>query len=80
MLEELCEKPLIEKRRYEVRHDGLTWEVDEFVGVNKGLVIAEVELDSENQTFDKPDWVGEEITGDPRYYNANLVDHPYSAW
>jgi CYTH domain-containing protein len=54
--------------------------VDEFLGDNRGLVVAEVELASEDQPFDKPEWLGREVTGDPRYFNANLVTHPYAAW
>ena len=80
MLDNLCEKPLIEKNRYEVDAGTLTWEVDEFFGENQGLVIAEIELQSEDQPFDKPDWVADEVTSDPRYYNANLIKHPYSSW
>lgn len=76
----LCENPLIEKNRYKLEEKGFTWEVDEFFGENKGLVIAEVELDSEDQEFPKPKWVGEEVTGDPRYYNANLIKNPYTKW
>jgi len=63
-----------------IPHGGFTIEVDEFLGENAGLVVAEVELKSEGQTFDKPAWLGEEVTGDPKYYNANLVKHPYSKW
>ena len=80
MLETLCEKPLIEKTRYKIEYRGLLWEVDEFWGENQGLVIAEVELDSEDQPFSKPEWLGEEVTGDVRYYSANLVQHPFSKW
>lgn len=80
LLDELCERPLIEKYRYEVEYEGLTWEVDQFFGTNEGLRVAEVELDSEDQQFTRPDWLGEEVTGDPRYYNANLIDNPYSQW
>jgi adenylate cyclase len=80
LLDAICVKPLIEKVRYRITHGGLTWEVDEFLGQNRGLVIAEVELESEDQEFDKPEWVGEEVTGDPRYYNMNLVVKPYAAW
>jgi len=80
MLDSLCLKPLIEKIRYRIPLEGVVWEVDEFLGENEGLVIAEVELDSERQLFDKPRWVGEEITGDARYYNVNLVSHPYTKW
>ena len=76
----LCEKPLIEKVRYIVDYEGMTWEVDEFLGENQGLVIAEIELTSENQTFQKPDWVGEEVTSSPRYYNSNLIHSPFKTW
>ena len=80
MLDTLCEKPLIEKHRYKLDHGGLTWEVDVFFGDNEGLIVAEVELQSEDQALDKPDWVAEEVTSDPRYYNANLIEHPYCNW
>lgn len=80
LLDELCHRPLIEKRRYKIPHGGLTWEVDEFFGENDGLVLAEIELEHEDQAFDRPAWLGREVTGDPRYYNANLVNHPYSRW
>jgi CYTH domain-containing protein len=77
---EICEKPLIEKNRYRVEEGGLVWEIDEFFGENQGLIIAELELESEDQEFKKPDWVGEEVTGEPRYYNANLIKNPYTKW
>jgi adenylate cyclase len=80
MLDGLCERPLIEKVRYKVPSGGLTWEVDEFQGDNKGLVVAEVELSDPDRSFDLPEWVGEEVTGDPRYFNSNLIAHPYSTW
>jgi len=80
MLAVMCEKPLIEKRRYIVFHEGMTWEVDVFEGENRGLCIAEIELEREDQEFTLPSWAGPEVTGDPRYYNANLVRHPYSSW
>jgi CYTH domain-containing protein len=80
MLDELCERPLIEKTRHLVDHGDLTWEIDEFGGVNTGLVIAEVELEDEAQPIDLPGWVGDEVTADPRYFNANLIAHPYSRW
>lgn len=80
MLEELCEKPLIEKNRYKIGHAGLTWQVDEYFGENRGLIVAEVELESEDQLFEKPEWIGEEVTGDPRYFNSNLVLNPFSKW
>lgn len=80
MLDELCERPLIEKTRHLVDHGDLTWEIDEFGGVNTGLVIAEVELEDEAQPIDLPGWIGDEVTADPRYFNANLIAHPYSRW
>ena len=76
----LCEGPVVRKWRHEVRHEGHTWEVDEFLDDNAGLVVAEIELESEQQTFAKPDWVGREVTGDPRYYNSSLATLPYSRW
>lgn len=80
MLEHLAEKPIIEKTRYKIPFAGLTWEIDEFFGVNAGLIVAEVELTSESQAFEKPAWVGEEISSDPRYFNSNLVKNPYTTW
>lgn len=79
-LDGLCEKPIIEKMRYRIRHEGMLWEVDEFLGDNAGLVVAEIELEAEGQTFSTPDWVGEEVTHDARYFNANLLRHPYTKW
>ena len=76
----LCEKPLIEKTRYKVTAEGYVWEIDEFYGENQGLIVAEVELESEEQTFPRPDWVGEEVTGDPRYFNSNLIKNPFTKW
>jgi CYTH domain-containing protein len=80
MLESLCVRPLIEKRRYRIAHRGNLWEVDEFFGENTGLAIAEIELQNPGQAFARPAWIGEEVTDDPRYYNASLVRHPYSQW
>jgi adenylate cyclase len=80
MLDALAEKPVIEKKRYKVPFAGLTWEIDEFFGENAGLIVAEVELESEGQIFEKPEWVGEEVTADPRYFNSNLIKHPYTKW
>lgn len=80
MLEELAEKPIIEKTRTIVHWQDHIWEVDEFAGVNAGLVVAEIELTDEAQAFVKPSWVGKEVTGDARYYNSSLVSHPYSSW
>ncbi|WP_151639368.1 CYTH domain-containing protein [Noviherbaspirillum aerium] len=79
-LDQLCERPIIEKYRYRIVHEGMTWEVDEFLGENAGLVVAEIELESEAQVFAKPDWAGEEVTHEARYYNSNLLRHPYSRW
>lgn len=76
----LSDGPVVEKIRHIVLFQGLTWEVDEFLGENLGLVVAEVELEREDQPFEKPHWVGSEVTHDPRYYNSNLAAHPYSAW
>jgi adenylate cyclase len=80
MLDDLCEKPLIEKMRYKIAINGLVWEADEFFGENLGLLMAEVELEREDQSFATPEWIGEEVTDDPKYYNANLIHHPYSKW
>ncbi len=80
MLDELCEQPIIEKMRHEVEVGGRVWEIDEFTGVNAGLIVAEVELDDAAQEFTKPSWAGEEVTDDPRYFNANLIAHPYQEW
>ena len=80
LLDELCHRPLIEKTRYEVAHAGLTWEIDEFHGDNAGLVVAEVELAAEDQNIELPGWIGKEVSGDPRYYNSNLAQHPFSEW
>jgi adenylate cyclase len=80
MLDELCEQPIIEKTRHVVAVDGTMWEIDEFAGVNEGLIVAEVELDSPDEEFTRPDWLGDEVTDDPRYFNANLIAHPYSEW
>ena len=80
MLNELCERPLIEKTRYTLSAEGHTWEVDEFAGENLGLILAEVELVSEDQAVNLPDWIGTEVSDDPRYYNANLIANPYSRW
>lgn len=80
MIDGLCEPPVLEKDRYLVEHDGFVWEVDVFFGDNLGLVVAEIELEDEAQHFAKPDWVGKEVTGDPRYYNSNLCKHPYARW
>jgi adenylate cyclase len=77
---ELCEKPIIEKLRYKVPVEGHLWEVDEFLGENEGLVLAEIELEEEGQRIILPVWIEREVTDDPRYYNANLVEHPFRRW
>ena len=76
----LCEKTIISKTRYEVAVGNHLFEVDEFLGDNKGLVMAEVELGSEDEKFSKPDWLGEEVTGDLKYYNSNLSNSPFCNW
>ena len=80
ILLDLCEKPLIEKNRYRVVEGDFTWEIDEFFGENRGLIIAEIELEHEEQEFSIPDWIGKEVTDDPRYYNASLIKNPYKTW
>jgi len=80
MLDTLCTGHLIEKIRYYVEHVGLTWEIDEFRGENQGLVVAEVEIETEDQVIAKPDWVGDEVSDDPRYLNVNLARHPFGRW
>jgi len=76
----LCTSGMIEKIRYKVNHEGFIYEIDEFSGENSGLVVAEIELNHENEVFAKPYWLGREVTGDVRYYNAMLVRCPYSKW
>jgi adenylate cyclase len=80
MLDDLCEQPIIDKVRYKVPMGDFVWEIDEFHGMNEGLIVAEVELIAEDQEFPKPDWIGEEVTGDAKYYNSNLILHPYTNW
>ncbi|MBE0565744.1 MAG: CYTH domain-containing protein [Krumholzibacteria bacterium] len=77
---DLCEQPLIEKTRYKVAAGDLVWEIDEFQGANEGLVVAECELEAEDQQVALPDWVGLEVTGDPRYFNSNLIAKPFTTW
>lgn len=76
----LCQPEKIEKIRHEVIFGGKKFEIDEFLEDNKGLVIIEIELNSENEQFEKPDWLGMEVTGDPRYYNSYLTRNPYKDW
>ncbi|WP_158730309.1 CYTH domain-containing protein [Flavobacterium sp. I-STPA6A] len=76
----LCKKGAITKTRYEIPFANHTYEVDEFYGDNEGLIIAEIELSSENEKFDKPNWLGDEVTGEQRYYNSNLSILPFKEW
>ncbi len=80
MLDKLCLGPKIEKVRYFVEHLGHTWEVDVFEGDNTGLIVAEIELNAENEVFEKPPWAGDEVSDDERYYNVCLVKYPYKNW
>jgi adenylate cyclase len=80
LLDTLCEKPLIEKTRYTLRHGNHIWEIDCFEGENAGLVVAEIELASADELFERPDWLGAEVSDDPRYYNVCLAKHPYKEW
>ena len=80
MLATLCEKPLVEKIRYKAQWGDDVWEVDEFSGENEGLVVAEIEMPSEDYQPVLPPWIGEEVTNDPKYLNANLVFNPYKSW
>ena len=76
----LCEAGMIDKIRYEVKCGNHVFEVDEFFGTNEGLIVAEVELTHVNEVFDKPNWLGEEVTGQSRYYNSQLLKHPFKNW
>lgn len=80
LLNDLCQKPLIEKTRYRIHHEGHVWEVDEFFGENQGLIVAEVELTHEQEHIILPDWIGLEISSDPRYFNSSLVQNPFCQW
>lgn len=80
LLDELCQHPLIEKTRHFVQHGRHLWEIDVFAGENEGLVVAEIELEDAEEDFDKPRWLGEEVSDDPRYYNVSLVEHPFKNW
>ncbi len=76
----LCEPGIIEKTRYEISSDNHTFEVDDFMGENEGLIIAEIELSSETEPFSKPQWLGKEVTGDIKYYNSKLSKNPFKNW
>ncbi len=80
MLDAVCLRPLVEKVRYRETHEGRVWEIDVFAGENAGLVMAEVELPSADAVVALPEWVGREVSDDPRYFNSNLIKHPYSVW
>jgi len=80
MLQELCESSRIEKTRYLLEHEGHTWELDVFADSNEGLLVAELELEDENEAFARPPWLGEEVSHDPRYFNSNLVKQPFATW
>ncbi len=80
LLSEVCHQPIIEKRRYIKRFEGFIWEIDEFLGDNAGLILAEIELQSDDQRFPKPDWLGEEVSHLGRYYNASLCRYPFKEW
>jgi adenylate cyclase len=80
LLDHFCDGPILEKIRHLVEYQGFTWEIDEFLGENAGLLLAEIELTSEDQIFPKPQWIGEEVSGDPRYFNSSLVKNPYTHW
>ena len=80
LLDNLCEKPLIDKHRHKEVHGGKTWEIDVFHGDNEGLVVAEIELTSESEAFVRPGWLGEEVSSDPRYFNSNLLKNPFKNW
>lgn len=80
IMEELCSKPLIEKKRYLIEHEGHVWELDIFDGDNKGLIVAEIELESEEEAFVKPSWITEEVSFEPKYRNASLMYYPFKAW
>ncbi len=80
MLDHLCEQPLIDKHRFVEMHGGRRWEVDVFHGDNEGLVVAEVELPSADASITLPPWAGDEVSGDPRFFNSNLLKQPFSTW
>lgn len=80
MLTSLCLQPLIEKRRYQLEYAGRGWEIDEFLGDNAGLIVAEIELEDERQAFAAPPWLGREVSHQARYNNARLAERPYRLW
>ena len=80
LLDDLCEQPLIDKHRHKEVHGGKTWEIDVFHGLNQGLVVAEIELTSEDEAFETPSWAVMEVSSDPRYYNSSLLKQPFTTW
>lgn len=80
ILNNLCKKPTIVKKRYHIPIGKMIWEVDEFLNENEGLVLAEIELSNEQQVFEIPEWIGKEVTGEKKYYNVFLIKHPYKTW
>ena len=80
MLDGLCLRPLIEKTRYRESVGGDTWEIDVFEGENAGLIVAEIELPNPDARFERPAWLGDEVSADPRYFNSNLIRQPFSRW
>lgn len=80
ILKQMCLHSAVEKWRHIVKHQGHVWEIDEFLGANAGLYVAEIELESATAEFSRPEWLGEEVSHDPRYTNASLAQYPYSAW
>lgn len=80
MLKNLCQKPFVEKKRYLIEYKDHTWELDIFEGANEGLIVAEIELKNEDETFALPEWITQEVTEDKRYANSNLIENPYVNW
>lgn len=80
MLDTLCQKPKIDKTRYEIPAGKHIWEIDVFHGDNQGLIVAEIELADESDSFEKPEWLSDEVTDDPKYYNSNLLQNPFNDW
>ena len=77
---DLCLPPLLDKIRHEREHQGYVWEVDEFLGANAGLVVAEIELKDVYEAFERPEWLGREVSDDPRYFNSRLAEQPWPEW
>ena len=80
ILDNLCENYIVEKKRYKLKYTDHFWEIDEFMGYNEGLILAEIELSDENESFERPPWIDKEVTQDPKYYNSSLSKKPYCQW